>query len=119
MVQYPPGFQVTLSEAEYCANVPRLSAQLSAEHVRGVHEDALPLALNAAHRLGCVVQVGIKAGGALGWERRGGCRMGNGYGNHFLPICDMSLFSCLIGAPSSAYPLPSGERLLPGEVPGR
>ena len=79
----PRGFQVTLSEAEYCANVPRLSAQLSAEHVRGVHEDALPLALNAALRLGCVVKVGMKAWGLRSGEARGR-RMGTGHGAPFL-----------------------------------
>ena len=76
---------MTLPEAEYRANVPRLSAQLSAEHVRGVHEDALPLGLHAALKLGCVVKVGGEGGeegmGALqGLGQEGGGQDGGRWG---------------------------------------
>ena len=46
--------------------MPRLSAQLSSEHVRGVYEDALPLGLHAALKLGCVIKVGMMGGGGGG-----------------------------------------------------
>ncbi|GAX75625.1 hypothetical protein CEUSTIGMA_g3069.t1 [Chlamydomonas eustigma] len=49
--------QVTMPEPEYRCNVSRLSAQLSAEHIHAVYEDALPLGLHAALQLGCVVKV--------------------------------------------------------------
>ncbi|KAG2442618.1 hypothetical protein HXX76_002703 [Chlamydomonas incerta] len=50
-------YRVTLPEAAYRAEAPRLAAALSAEHVAGVYEDRLPAALPAVLALGCVVSV--------------------------------------------------------------
>lgn len=46
-----------MSEADYRAQAPALAAQLSGPHVRGVYEERMPLALEAALQLGCVVGV--------------------------------------------------------------
>lgn len=48
---------MTLPEAAYRSEAPRLAAALSAEHVAGVYEDRLPAALPAVLALGCVVSV--------------------------------------------------------------
>lgn len=57
--QLPPAPhpQLTLPEDQYRAELPRLSTLLSAEHVRGVYEDGVPLELGAALQLGSVVKV--------------------------------------------------------------
>ena len=85
---------MTLPEAEYRANVPRLSAQLSAEHVRGVHEDALPLGLHAALKLGCVVKVGGEGGeewtGALQGVGPGGRGRTGGVWGEGRPKCTLA-----------------------------
>lgn len=48
---------MVLPEAEYREGAPELSAALSAEHVRGVYEERMPLDMHAALTLGCCVTV--------------------------------------------------------------
>lgn len=48
---------MVLPESEYREGAPELSAALSAEHVQGVYEERMPLAMHAALTLGCVVTV--------------------------------------------------------------
>lgn len=50
-------YQVTMSEADYHANHAHMAAQLAASQIRGCYEDRLPLSLQAALQLGCVVRV--------------------------------------------------------------
>ncbi|KAG1663133.1 hypothetical protein FOA52_000655 [Chlamydomonas sp. UWO 241] len=64
VAKVPPGgrrpeqlHEAVLPETEYMSQFARLSAALSAEHVRAVYEDAMPLEMHAALQLGCVVKV--------------------------------------------------------------
>ena len=95
----PHSPKVTLPEAEYRANVPRLSAQLSAEHVRGVHEDALPLGLHAALKLGCVVKV--RGEGRVGGPRCMGAGLDGGASASACPRREMATYhsSCHTSLP--------------------
>ncbi len=55
----PPGrsYALTLPELEYQSSSSVLAVQLAADHVAGVYEERLPLALHAALQLGCAAAV--------------------------------------------------------------